>query len=341
MDRCVDCGHEEISYNSCRNRHCPKCQCLAQARWLAQRKARILPVPHFHVVFTLPARLSPVARRNPRLLYGLLFEAASRTLLELGRDPKWLGGLMGLTAVLHTWARDLSYHPHVHCVVTAGALSPDGERWLPSSSRYLFPVQVLSRLYRGKFMDGLKRAWSCGELDLGCDDPEVFARLRDALFGVEWVVYAKRPFGGAEQVYAYLGRYTHRVGISNHRLLHVDEREVRIATRDGKTATMEPLELIRRVLQHVLPPSFVKIRHYGLLASACVSGKLERARSAIAAPTERAEPLPADWRALMVRLTGRDLGRCPACDHGRMHTPVARRSPPARGPPEPSRPYQP
>jgi hypothetical protein len=315
VEVCARCDHAEIAYNSCRNRHCPKCQCLAQARWLDGRKARILPVPYFHVVFTLPAELRNVARRNRRLIYGLLFEAASATLLELGRDPKRLDGTLGLTAVLHTWT-----HPHLHCVVTGGALAADESRWVPSDGTYLFPVQVMSRLFRGKFTAGLEAAWQDGRLQLEDEDPVTFARLRGALFAREWVVYAKRPFAGPQQVFTYLGLYTHRVGISNHRILEVTPNLVRIATKNGGQASMEPREFIRRFLQHVLPHRFVKIRHYGLMASVCVTTKLATAARLLEV-TGVSSPSTVQalgWCALLTRLTGVDLRRCPACQQPAM-----------------------
>ena len=207
VDVCPDCGHESTpSYNSCRDRHCPKCQALDQARWIEARKERILPVPYFHVVFTLPGELKPLALRNRRLIYGLLFTTASRTLLDLGRDPDRLNALLGITAVLHTWTRDLRFHPHLHCVVTGGGLAPDGQRWGDSGGKFLFPVKVISALFRGKFVDALQRLHR--NLDLGHDDrlcPD-FSRLRKTLFSKKWVVFAKRPFAGPEQVFAYLGR---------------------------------------------------------------------------------------------------------------------------------------
>lgn len=318
VDVCSSCDHEEISYNSCRNRHCPKCQALAQARWLEARKSRVLPVPYFHVVFTLPAPLRPLARRNPRLVYDILFSSASRTLLELGRNSKWLGGQLAVTAVLHTWARDLSYHPHLHCVVSGGGLNEDGTKWIAGDPRYLFPVLVLSQLFRGKFMAELERAYSKGKLDIGSDDPQEFERLRGVLFAMNWVVYAKRPFAGPGQIFEYLGRYTHRVGISNHRLLHVDKDRVDFVTRGDGVATLHPLEFIRRFLQHILPKSFVKIRHYGLVASSNVASRLEQALRLLGAPSTEKD-VPADWRDLLAALTGIDMRRCPICGTGLMY----------------------
>jgi hypothetical protein len=232
----------EVSYNSCRNRHCPKCQGQSQARWMAQRKARILPTAYFHVVFTLPAALRALTMCNRKRIYDLIFASASEALLALCRDPQRLGAQIGVTAVLHTWSRDLSFHPHLHCIVTGGGLSLDGARWVAGSARYLFPVRVLGALFRGKFLAGLTGAYAQNELTLAggaaaLSNPATFASLRDQLYRTRWVVYAKPPFGGAEQVYEYLGRYTHRVGLSNHRLVGMDERGVCMRTRGSKTVT--------------------------------------------------------------------------------------------------------
>lgn len=348
VDVCPDCGHQSTpSYNSCRDRHCPKCQALDQARWIEARKERVLPVPYFHVVFTLPGELKPLALRNRRLIYGLLFSAASRTLLDLGRDPDRLGALLGITAVLHTWTRDLRFHPHLHCVVTGGGLALDGQRWVDSGGKFLFPVKVISALFRGKFIDALQRLHRRGDLDLGPDDrlcPD-FSSLRKNLFNKAWVVFAKRPFAGPEQVFAYLGRYTHRVAISNHRLQAVTDEAVTFATRDGKSATLHPLEFIRRFLLHVLPKGFAKIRHYGLLASSNVNTKLPIARRLLQPsdpPDDRSdedrESSP-DWQNMLEDLTGVDVTLCPVCGSSRMQRvplPAHRAQglpPPSRAPP--------
>lgn len=318
------CGFERPSYNSCRDRHCPKCQSLAQAAWVEKRKERILPANYFHVVFTLPEELRPLALNNRERVFNLLFQAASATLLELGHDERRLGALLGFTAVLHTWTRALAFHPHLHAIVIGGGLSDDGDHWRGvRGGRFLFPVKVLSRLFRGKFLAGLREARDHGELRfenscvaLGAED--VFQALLDKLYAKEWVVYAKRPFGGAEQVYRYLGLYTHRIGIANSRLQEIDERGVRFSTKDGKSVTLPPFEFIRRYLLHVLPAGFVKIRHYGLLAAANVKSKLVRAASlfgvSVAAP--QTEPAPVTWADWVRLLTGRDPLRCPRCEKG-------------------------
>lgn len=336
------CGYSHPAYNSCRNRHCPKCQALAQARWIEQRKARILPTSYFHVVFTLPSQLKVVALRNRRVVFDLLFAAAAQTLLALAKDPKRLGAQIGFTAVLHTWTRDLRFHPHLHCIVTAGGLDPSGERWVPSRSRFLFPVKVLGRLFRGKFLAGLRTLHDAGRLDLaGCcahlAKPGRFAELLDALYGIDWVVYSKPPFAGPNYVYHYLGRYTHRTGISNRRLLAHDARGVTFGTKDGKAVTVPAEEFIRRFLLHVLPDGFVKIRHFGLMAAGNVHARLERARTLLLQrqtpepappPTEVDRPAPASWQERLLELTGRDVRRCPRCGCGPLRR---RRLAPIRG----------
>jgi hypothetical protein len=314
LDVCDTCGHAEPSYNSCRNRHCPKCQATAQARWIEERKERILPTPYFHVVFTLPALLRPLAMRNPRVIFDLLFAAASSALLDLGRDEERLGATLGLTAVLHTWTRELHYHPHLHTVVTGGGLAPGNDRWIAGRRRYLFPVKVLSRLFRGKFLAALERAHRRGKLKI-VDDADLPAMLT-TLYREEWVVFAKRPFGGARHVYEYLGRYTHRVAISNQRLLAVDEGGVRFLTKNGKSVTVAPEEFIRRFLLHVLPKGYVKIRHYGLMAAGNATTRLEVARRRL----EEGGARPEDAVPLYPEVSLEDLiaRPCPRCRTGRL-----------------------
>ena len=333
LDVCSACRHTAISYNSCRDRHCPKCQCLRQARWVAARMERVLPTHHFHVVFTLPQELKPLALYNRERFFEILFAAAARTLLALGRDPHRLGGLLGITAVLHTWTRALAFHPHLHCIVTGGGLAPDGTRWIPAprAGRFLFPVKVVARLFRGKLLAALARARRRGQLQFAgpcaqLADPATFGRLIDDLFAKDWVVYCKPPFGGAQQLFKYLGRYTHRVGISNQRLIAIDSRGVTFATQHGQRATLAPDEFIRRFLLHVLPAGFVKIRHFGLLAPAHVNRKLADARALLepgpaSAPNPRSRsaalaPSEDSWRRLFLDLTGIDLTRCRACGRG-------------------------
>ena len=346
---CLECGHSEPSYNSCRNRHCPKCQALAQARWIAGRMQRLLPVSYFHVVFTLPAELRPIARGNRRLVFDMLLGAAGQTLLELGRDPKRLGAELGVTTVLHTWTRELVFHPHAHCIVTGGGLAPDGDRWVHAPKDYLFSVHAMGALLRGKMLAALREAHRRAEIVLPQRrgeplDPEAFDRLLARLYRVNWVAYCKRPFGGPEQVIRYLGRYTHRVGISNERLVSMDEGKVTFRTKAGKSILLEADEFLRRLLEHVLPPHFVKIRHYGILASGKASAKLGRARElltlhspGITAPASAdthpmvANDLTLDWRALLQRMTGIDPRRCPRCGathRVRCPLPSARARPP-------------
>lgn len=342
LEACDRCDFERPAYNSCRNRHCPKCQGASQAAWVERHVARILHTHYFHVVFTLPAELRPLVHRNRRLLFDLLFEAASQTLLALGEDR--LGATLGFTAALHTWTRDLSFHPHVHCIVTGGGLANDRSRWAAADEGYLFPYVVISRLFRGKFMAGLIRAHARGQLDLGgecapLEDPDLFRRFKDRLYRKDWVVYQKPPFGGPEDVYRYLGRYTHRIAISNHRLQAVDEKEVRFRTKHGKTATLSHQEFIRRFLLHVLPKAFVKIRHYGLMAP-CVRAKLEIARRLleadppIADTTTIAEEKAAHHREAATTIA--EPAHCPRCGEGvlvRRPLPETRRPPPVRASP--------
>ncbi len=345
LDLCEECGFERPAYNSCRNRHCPKCQTIAALRWVDARKKTVLPVHYFHVVFTLPAELRPLALRNREAVFDLLFEAASQTLLALGADPERLGALLGTTAVLHTWTRDLSFHPHLHCIVTGGGLA--GQRWRAvANDRHLFPIAAMGRLFRGKFLAGLKRLYRKGCLDLrgSCahlDDPDVFRLLLDKLYRTPWRPYAKRPFAGPEQVFEYLGYYTHRVGISGHRLLEIDAEVVRFKTRATKTATLEGEEFIRRFLLHVLPRGFVKIRHYGLLAAKAQAkreivranllvtvGQTEPAGASLAGPLA---PLPTDAPNSPIELAR----RCPSCGHPSLvRRPLQGRPPPGAPPAE-------
>ena len=324
VDSCDGCGFVRISYNSCRDRHCPKCQASERAAWVDARLERLLPVEYFHVVFTLPEQLQPLVLKNRRVLYALLFEAASETLLKLAADPKHLGAQVGITAVLHTWGQNLLFHPHLHCVVTGGGLSPDGRRWVPTRAGYLLPVSVLSRLFRGKFLAKLKGLYQSGQLTLPGSvthlaQPHAFQQLLDRLYRKKWVVYAKPPFGGAEQVYRYLGRYTHRVAISNSRLISMREGRVQFHYKDyaddqkSKRMTLTAEEFLRRFLLHVLPKGFVRIRHYGLLASPNVKTKLKRCQwllgpaDVVRTEAERLRRDPfRDWIETV-------LTRCPQC----------------------------
>jgi hypothetical protein len=347
VDVCAECGHERPAYNSCRNRHCPKCQALAQHRWLEARRERLLPIHYFHVVFTVPAELRELFRSQRRRLLGRLMKAAAGTLLELGREPRHLGAELGLTAVLHTWSRDLSWHPHVHCVVTGGGLDARGE-WVATKPSFLFPVRVLGRLFRGKLLGTLDRLHRAGQLELtgslgALRDPDTWSAWLARLYAKDWVVYCKPPFDGVDSVYAYLGRYTHRIGLSNRRLLDVTEERVTFATRHGKHTSLPPRLFLRRFLDHVLPNGFVRIRHYGLLASANVHTRLARARERLqpelAAARDAAEAQRPDGEELaaadvlveLVRtLGGQDLRRCAHCHAATM---LLRARPLPRAPP--------
>ena len=279
--RCAGCGRDQIAYNSCRNRHCPKCQAPAARRWLAARQADLLPVEYYHVVFTLPAPIAEIAYQNKAVIYGLLFDVAAATLLTIAADPKHLGAHIGATLVLHTWGSALTHHPHVHGIVPGGGLSADGQQWIACRRGFFLPVRVLSRLFRRRFCEELLRLHGAGRLQwfnhcAALADPAAFARWLAPLRHSEWVVYAKRPFAGPEAVLAYLSRYTHRVAISNSRLLAMNERGVSFRWKDyratgrmrRKTMTLAATEFIRRFLLHVLPTGFHRIRHYGLLANA-------------------------------------------------------------------------
>jgi hypothetical protein len=323
---CAVCGAERITYNSCRNRHCPKCQSLATERWLAARRAEVLPIPYFHVVFTLPHELNPLAQSHPRLLYRLLFHAAASTLTRFGRDPRHLGGELGVTAVLHTWGQTLTQHVHVHCVVTGGALARDGTRWLPARPTFLFPVRALAKVFRGRYLAGLRRAFDRGDLHLTgglatLAEPAAFAAWLDALRAQAWVVYCKPPFAGPEHVLAYLGRYTHRVALSNDRLLALRDGRVRFRWRDyadgdrGKVMELAVDEFLRRFLLHVVPDGFVRIRHFGLLANRRRSAALAQCRALLAQPLPPSVP-PESARDLMLRVTGIDIARCLVCQQG-------------------------
>jgi len=315
LDVCTACGHQEPAYNSCRNRHCPKCQSLAQEKWVIDRLARILPVQHFHVVFTLPAALRSLAAYRPAVIYNLLFKTASATLLEVGRGKK-LGALLGVTAVLHTWTRELELHPHLHCIVTAGGLAPDGDRWVRSRTEYLLPVRILSDVFRGKFLTALRREHARGgftNFDTFAE-PRGFERFCSTITKHRWVVYAKKPFTGPEHVFRYLGRYTHRVGIANSRLHDVTHDHVTFRTKNGKSITLAPVEFLARFVQHILPKGYVKIRHYGLLAGSNVKTRLERARALLRAPIKSPEALATTWIELLLALTGHDVRRCSRCD---------------------------
>jgi hypothetical protein len=278
LDECTRCGHRAISYNSCRNRHCPKCQAGARERWLEKRRQELLPTPYVHVVFTLPRPLAPLALQNKKVVYDLLFRTSAQTLLEVARDQKHLGAEIGFFSVLHTWSQRLELHPHVHCVVPAGGLSADRKRWIKPRYAFFLPVKVRSRVFRGKFVAALKRAFQDGQLSFHGDlrllvQPKTFAAWLRTLFRKDWVVYSKPPFGGPDYVLRYLGRYTHRVAISNHRLISFADHQVSFRWRDSahkneqRRMTLSLDEFLRGFLLHLLPDAFVRIRNFGFLAN--------------------------------------------------------------------------
>ena len=322
------CGHTAIAYNSCRNRHCPKCQGSQAAKWLEARKAELLEVPYFHVVFTLPPRIGAIAFQNKAVIYDLLFKASSETLLTIAADPKRLGVKIGFTSVLHTWGSAMTHHPHVHMIVPGGGISPDGSKWISSSEDYLLPVPVLAKMFRGKMLAMLKAAHEAGRLEFfgpnaGLTDKAAFKAFLEPLYQTNWHVHAKRPFAGPEQVLAYLARYTHRVAISSSRLISADETGVTFKYKDYrvegpgryKTMTVAPGEFIRRFMLHVLPKGFNRIRHYGLLArSPTKAATLARARALIAAATPakpKAKQQPDDDTAATA--IAKPAHPCPCC----------------------------
>jgi hypothetical protein len=330
---CPECGHQQISYNSCGNRHCPKCQATAAARWLEAQAADWLETPYCHVVFTLPNALDPVARTNPRAVYGLLMRAAGETLLEVAADPRHLGAEVGVLAVLHTWGQNLTLHPHVHGVVTGGGLAPDEMRWIAGRDDFFLPVRILSRVFRGKVRAGLRAAFARGVLRFPgrrarLARPERFHRLRDEAVRTDWVVYAKPPWGGAATVLKYLARYTHRAAISNHRLVSRADGRVTFRWKDYAhgsrrgTLTLDAVEFVRRLLLHVLPAGLVRVRHYGLLANRHRQQELARCREllgmTVPEPAELApvepDPIPPPDHEAAVTATR----VCPRCGAGRM-----------------------
>ena len=350
VDECDQCAARTISYYSCRNRHCPKCQGLQTRLWLEQRCGELLPVPYFHIVFTVPEELNPLALANSKWFYNLLFDSASKTLLEIAADPKHLGANIGVLAVLHTWSQTLLLHPHLHCIVPGGGLALDRQSWIASQEDFFLPIQVLARLFRGKFLAGVKEAWKAGRLILpeALGNPFAFLNLLDQLYGKSWVVYSKPPFGSPEQVLAYLARYTHRVAISNARLVRLEGDRVTFTYKDytqagrAREMTLPAEELIRRFLLHVLPDGFVRIRYFGLLANRHRAGNLARCRELLAGEAvvaAAAEALvSATWQTRLARLTGKDPTLCPECGRGHLHRvedlePVPQAGVPGRSPP--------
>lgn len=332
VDACSQCNFTRISYNSCRNRHCPKCQNTERAQWLERRQAELLPVEYFHVVFTIPEQLAPIAFHNKEAVYGILFRAASETLLTIARDPKHLGAEIGFFAILHTWGQNLLHHPHLHCVVPGGGLSPDHERWIGSRPGFFLPVRVLSRLFRRLFLDALQAAFARGELSLfgeieAIHDAASFAAYLAPLREKEWVVYAKPPFGGPAQVLEYLGRYTHRVAISNQRLLAVGNGQITFQWKDyrggdkqkARAMTLPADEFIRRFLIHTLPARFQRIRHFGMLANRHRKPNLALCRKLLSDPVSELLPGVAPCLLLLAAMTSEPPSvRCPECGVGTM-----------------------
>ncbi len=331
LERCDQCGHERNAYNSCSDRHCPKCQSLARAEWLENRRSELLDTQYFHVVFTLPEQIAPIAYQNKKVVYGVLFRATAETLRTIAADPKHLGAEIGFFAVLHSWGQNLLHHPHLHCVVPGGGLSADGTQWISCRPGFFLPVRVLSRLFRRLFLEYLLQAFDTGKLDFFSSleplrDRSAFLRRLAPARETEWVVYAKRPFAGPEQVLDYVGRYTHRVAISNNRLLDIDQGKVTFRYKDyrhdsqQKTMTLDADEFIRRFLLHVLPTGFQRIRYYGFLCNRYRNEKLARCRQLLGM-ADCAPPAPEasrDYRDRCEELTGSSLRECPVCHQGRM-----------------------
>src|SRR6202163_2371205 len=333
VEQCDQCGHQRISFNSCRDRHCPKCQSLARAQWLDDRRAELLDTQYFHVVLTLPKEIAGIAYQNKAPVYGILFRAAAETLSTIAADPKHLGAEIGFFAVLHTWGQNLLLHPHLHCVVAGGGISPDGNRWISCRPRFFLPVPVLSCLFRRLFLGYLQKAFDAGHLEFFSSleplrERRAFLRYLAPLRRAKWVVYAKPPFAGPKQVLEYVGRYTHRVAISNNRLLDIEDGQVQFRYKDyrhdsqQKVMTLSADEFIRRFLLHVLPNGFQRIRYYGFLGNRYRQEKLQRCRQLLGmASTDQSSPAiepPKDYRDRYQELTGHSLRLCPACRQGQM-----------------------
>jgi len=349
VDQCDSCGYLKISYNSCRNRHCPKCQSLVKEKWLAARKRDFLPVEYFHIVFTIPDSINPLALRNQRVVYCLLFKAASEALLALSKDPKHLGAEIGFLSILHTWGQNLMDHPHLHCLVPGGGLSLKGKRWISSRGGFFIPVKVLSRLFRGKFLFYLKEAYRGGKLKFvgeirSLGDTRKFQMMVDELYRQGWVIYCQPPFRSAQYVIEYLGRYTHRVAISNNRMVKVEQEKITFRWRDygdgnkNKQMTLEAFEFIRRFLLHILPNNFVKIRHYGLLSNRNRKTKLRRCQKILGNTSnqEQQSTESESWERLLFELTGIYPRLCPCCKKGQMVTREIL-APPGHAPPRKER----
>ena len=327
IEKCRLCGFRKPSYNSCRNRHCPKCQSLTKAQWLQDRKSELLPVGYFHNVFTLPHKLNPLILNNKKMLFNILFKSVSETLLEFGRNN--IGGKLGFLCILHTWDQTLMDHFHLHCVVPAGALSIDKSKWISAKENFLFHVRALSKVFREKFIDYLKAAFENGELIFPgktalLKPQQRFSRFIESLREHKWVVYCKKPFAGPQQVLDYISRYTHRVAISNNRIINVQNGNVTFAYRDRKlgdisrTMTLKADEFIRRFLLHVLPDGFMRIRHFGFIANRCKKQNIQRIRELKGVSDTVTEKTKKNTQELMLELTGTDITMCPCCKKGTM-----------------------
>lgn len=316
--QCDKCGAIEQSYNSCRNRHCPKCQSLAKAKWLAARQKELLPTQYFHVVFTLPHEINLLAQYNHKLIYDLLFKSVWHAVSMLGGDPKHLGGEMGMISILHSWGQSLSQHIHLHCLIPGGALN---QKWIPAKKGFLFPVKALSRLFRGYYVSKLREAYENQQFSY---DPAKFNQLQNQLMAKDWVVYSKCPFAGPKQVLDYLGRYTHKIAITNNRIISCDNGKVTFKWKDyahgnkEKIMTIDAQEFIRRFLVHVLPTGFVRIRHFGFLANRCRSNKIEVIRQLLDAKEPDTSTSKEETAELMSELTGVDITLCPTCQCGKL-----------------------
>ena len=342
VDACDDCGSLKISYNSCRNRHCPKCQGIEKEMWMLAREEDLLPVTYFHVVFTMPHELNDLCRYDPSVLYGILFDSAWETLNQFGMDERWLGAKMGATMILHTWGQNLSLHPHVHCIVPSGGLKKDGTWQNPKrgNDKFLYPVAAMKSVYKSIFLRKLNEKIQSKTVVLPPTfslEKSAYKAWKNELYGKEWVIYAKRPFGGPKQVIEYLGRYTHKVAISNHRIQSADNQTVTFEYKDYKTGgdkktmTLTEAEFVRRFVQHILPPKFRRLRHYGILSNASKGKSLAKARKSLGVQQTQRMDKAARREAARERLLGQNASRCPCCKTGTLHRIGI--VPPARAPP--------
>ena len=323
IDQCDQCEHERISYNSCRDRHCPKCQFLKKEKWLEDRLKDFLPINYFHVVFTVPDTLNSIMLNNQKIMYDLFFRCVSETLKELSADKKYIGARTGFITILHTWGQNLSYHPHIHCIVTGGGLSDDHKKWVNLRSQFLFPVKVMGKLFRGKFLHYLKKEYAFESITTSLSKNS-FTQLLDYLYRKKWVVYSKPPFKKSETVFEYLARYTHRIAISNHRILTIKNDHVLFKWRDysdsnkQKIMSLHAHEFIRRFLLHVLPKNYVKIRHFGLFSNRNRRKLVETCRKLLGVSHRSHEKNIESWKLTLLSITGFDMDRCPACGKGTM-----------------------